>query len=114
MYVLINAALIVWWARERHAGRRHNALTCVGVPAAGIAVLASPYYYNLKPGQASPLDLVPWVLAGALVASVAYVAWVRAARPAQLAGAGRILAGESESVPTVPSSERMPAGMPTA
>jgi amino acid transporter len=113
MYVVINAALIVWSARERRAGRRHNPLTCVAVPAAGIAVLALPYYYNLKPGQASPLDLVPWVLAGAVVATVAYVAWVRGARPAQLADAGRILAGETTTVPAAPSPGGVPAGVGT-
>jgi amino acid transporter len=114
MYVLINAALIVWWWRERGVGRHHDPLTCVVVPAAGIAVLASPYYYNLKPGQASPLDLVPWVLAGAVVVSVAYVAWVRGARPAQLADAGRILAGETETVvAAAPTVGGMPAGVGT-
>lgn len=102
MYVLVNAALVVWFVREFRQGRRHNWLTCVVVPLLGIAVLASPFYYDLKPGQVSPLDLVPWVLAGTVVATVAYVAWVRVARRAQLANAGRILAGESD-VPTTPA-----------
>jgi amino acid transporter len=102
MYVLVNAALVVWFVREFREGRRHNWLTCVVIPLLGIAVLASPFYYDLKPGQVSPLDLVPWVLAGTVVAAVAYVAWVRVARRAQLANAGRILAGESD-VPTTPA-----------
>jgi amino acid transporter len=103
MYVLVNAALVVWWARERSAGRTHNPLTCIVVPLLGIAVLAAPYYYNLKPGQPSPLNAMPWVLAGIALAGAAFVAWVRATRPEQMADAGRILAGEAEAQPSEPA-----------
>jgi amino acid transporter len=97
MYVLVNAALVVWWARERAEARVHSALTCVAVPLAGIVVLAAPYYYTLKPGQPSPLDLVPWVTGGIVLLAIAFVAWVKTSRPEQLASAGRILAGEAEA-----------------
>jgi amino acid transporter len=97
MYVLVNAALVVWWVRERAAGRVHSALTSVAVPLAGIVVLAAPYYYTLKPGQPSPLDLVPWVTLGIALLAIAFVAWVKTSRPEQLASAGRILAGEAEA-----------------
>jgi amino acid transporter len=97
MYVLVNAALVVWWARERAEGRVHSPLACVAVPLAGIVVLAAPYYYTLKPGQPSPLDLVPWVTGGIALLAIAFVAWVKTSRPEQLASAGRILAGEAEA-----------------
>jgi amino acid transporter len=95
MYVLINAALIVWWARERSEGRHHNPIACVLVPLAGIVVLAAPYYYNLKPGQPSPLDDVPWALAVCVLIGTLFVAWVRAKRPDRMADAGQVLAGEA-------------------
>jgi amino acid transporter len=103
MYVLVNAALVVWWVRERADGRLHNPLACVVVPLAGIVVLAAPYYYNLKPGQPSPLDATPWVLAGIALAGAAFVAWVRATRPQRMADAGRILAGEADAEPQAPA-----------
>jgi amino acid transporter len=97
MYVLVNAALVVWWARERADGRVRSPLTCLAAPLAGIVVLAAPYYYTLKPGQPSPLDLVPWVTGGVALLSLAFVAWVKASRPDQMADAGRILAGEADA-----------------
>jgi amino acid transporter len=97
MYVLVNAALVVWWWRERRAGRGHGVVAHVVVPLAGIAVLASPYYYNLKPGQPSPLDLVPWGLALLAAVAAAFTALVRRRSPERLASAGRLLAGEADA-----------------
>jgi len=92
-----NAALVVWWWRERRAGREHGAVAHVVVPLAGIAVLASPYYYNLKPGQPSPLDLVPWGLALLAAVAVGFTALVRRRNPEHLATAGRVCAGEADA-----------------
>jgi amino acid transporter len=97
MYVLVNAALVVWWWRERRAGREHGVVAHVVVPLAGIAVLASPYYYNLKPGQPSPLNLVPWGLALLVALAASFTALVRRRSPEHLATAGRVLAGEADS-----------------
>jgi amino acid transporter len=101
MYVLVNAALVVWWWRERRASREHGVVAHVVVPVAGIAVLASPYYYNLKPGQPSPLDLVPWGLALLAAVAAGFTALVRRRSPDLLATAGRVIAGEADAS-TVP------------
>jgi amino acid transporter len=97
MYVLVNAALVVWWWRERRAGREHSVVGHVVVPLAGIAVLASPYYYNLKPGQPSPLDLVPWGLAILVAIAAGVTVLVRRRSPEHLATAGRVFAGEADA-----------------
>jgi amino acid transporter len=97
MYVLVNAALVVWWWRERRAGHQHGIVAHVVVPVAGIVVLASPYYYNLKPGQPSPLDLVPWGLALLAAVAAGFTALVRRRSPHLLATAGRVIAGEADA-----------------
>jgi len=90
-------------ARERRAGGAKSA-QCVAVPRRHRRV-AFPTT-NLKPGQASRWDLVPWVLAGAVLVSVAYVAWDSARAAGQLADAGRILAGRDGITPPAPSPRR--------
>jgi amino acid transporter len=95
MYILVNTALVILYFRDRRAGVRHNPLTWVGVPIVGSAVLAIPYYYNLKPGQVHPLNLIPWFLVAIGVLAVVYTVVIAVRRPDKVDHAGRILAGEA-------------------
>jgi amino acid transporter len=97
-YALVNVALILLYVRERRRGHRRSALADVVVPALGVVVLTLPYYYSLKPGQPSPLNLVPWLALGILALAAAYTASVLRRRPELTDTAGAVLAGEAADV----------------
>src|SRR5262249_19229563 len=61
MYLAANAALIVDWAKLRRRGVHKNPWLWVAVPVIGVAVLAIPVWGDLRPGQASPFDTLPWL-----------------------------------------------------
>jgi amino acid transporter len=60
MYLCANIALIVEWARLRRRGVRRNPWLWVVVPVIGVAVLAIPVWGDLRPGQVSPYNTLPW------------------------------------------------------
>jgi amino acid transporter len=98
MYALVNIALIVCWARARNGRGDEDwggVFGSVVVPLVGLAVLALPFYYNLKPGQVAPLDLTWVFLAGMVAIAAAYTAFVRARRPDLVDSAGSIMMGEA-------------------
>ena len=72
MYLMANVALVVEWARFRARGIRKNIWLWVVVPVIGVAVLAIPVWGDLRPGQASPYNILPWLTLGLIALGVVY------------------------------------------
>jgi hypothetical protein len=107
MYLLANLALIVEWAKFRRNGIRKNPWLWVVTPVIGIIVLAIPVYGDLRPGQPSPYNALPWLTLALVAVGVAYAVFLGATRPATLASAPALLEGD-ESLATDP----LPVGPP--
>jgi amino acid transporter len=101
MYLAANVALIVEWAKFRRRGIRKNPWLWVVVPVIGAAVLGVPIWGDLRPGQASPYNTLPWLTIGLIVVGVAYPLVLGAWRPRVLERAPALLEGE-ESLATDP------------
>jgi APA family basic amino acid/polyamine antiporter len=101
MYLMANAALVVEWARFRRRGIRKNPWLWLVTPVIGVAVLAIPVWGDLRPGQASPYNTLPWLTLGLLAVGVAYPLILGAWRPRVLEQAPALLEGE-ESLATDP------------
>lgn len=95
MYAMTNVSLVVLWFRERSQGRNRSPFTWLVVPILGAAVMAIPYWANLKSGQAPPYDLLPWYFAVLLIVGLVYTAWFNFRRPELIKNAGAIIMGES-------------------
>jgi amino acid transporter len=91
MYLMVNVCLVVKWVRDR--SDRGHWFTNVVVPVLGIGVLAIPVWGDLKPGQPSPYDALPWLTACLIAAGVLYAGYLRVARPEALAAAPALLEG---------------------
>jgi amino acid transporter len=106
MYLAANAALIVDWARLRRRGEHKSVWLWVVVPVIGIVVLAIPVWGDLRPGQPSPYNTLPWLTLALIAAGVIYQFVLGAVRPAALTMAPALLEGEENqasaesSVPT--------------
>jgi amino acid transporter len=105
MYLAANVALIVDWARLRRRGERKSVWLWVVVPVIGIAVLAIPVWGDLRPGQASPYNSLPWLTLALVAAGFIYQFVLGAVRPAALRMAPALLEGDEnqaseDSVPT--------------
>ncbi len=72
MYLVANVALIVEWAKFRARGIRKNPWLWVVVPVIGVAVLAVPIWGDLRPGQPSPYNILPWLTLGLVALGVIY------------------------------------------
>jgi amino acid transporter len=101
MYLVANLALIVEWAKFRRHGIRKNPWLWVVTPAVGIIVLAIPVYGDLRPGQPSPYNILPWLTLGLIAVGVIYALVLAATRPQALAQAPALLEGD-ESLATDP------------
>jgi drug/metabolite transporter (DMT)-like permease len=99
MFVAANAALIVFWFRERGRGNHRSVLTCVVIPAIGIVTLAAPFYSDFQPGQAAPYSYLPWFYLGLLVIGIGYVSYLQRAKPGKITQAGSIIMGETPAEP---------------
>jgi amino acid transporter len=93
MYLAANVALIVEWARRRRAGDRRNPWLWVVVPVIGIAVLGIPVWGDLRPGQPSPYNILPWLTLALVAVGVAYALILGRLKPAALAQAPALLEG---------------------
>ncbi|HEY7015860.1 MAG TPA: APC family permease [Streptosporangiaceae bacterium] len=98
MFVAANAALIVFWFRERARGVRRSAVGCVVVPAIGVVALAAPFYSDFQPGQVAPYSYLPWFYLALVAIGVLYVVYLQRTKPAMIAQAGSIIMGESSPV----------------
>ena len=101
MYLVANAALVVEWVKFRRRGIHKNIWLWVVTPVVGVAVLALPVWGDLKPGQASPYNTLPWLTIGLILAGVAYALVLGAWRPDVLERAPALLEGE-DSLATDP------------
>jgi hypothetical protein len=63
MYLMANVALVVDFVKFRRGGVSKSPLLWVVVPLIGIVVLAIPVWGDLRPGQPSPLNNLPWLTA---------------------------------------------------
>jgi amino acid transporter len=101
MYLVANVALVVEWVKFRRNGIHKNVWLWVVTPVIGVAVLAIPIWGDLRPGQASPLNTLPWLTIGLIAAGIAYALILGWLRPNVLRNAPALLEGE-ESLETDP------------
>ena len=101
MYLAANVALIAEWVKFRRRGIRKNVGLWVVTPVIGIIVLAIPIWGDLRPGQPSPYNALPWLTLGLVAVGVVYAAVLAVARPAVLKRAPALLEGD-ESLPGDP------------
>jgi amino acid transporter len=99
MYLAANVALIVEWARLRRRGVAKNVWLWVVVPVIGIVVLAVPVWGDLRPGQPSPYNVLPWLTLALVAAGIVYQAVLARLRPGALAQAPALLEGEDGNAP---------------
>ena len=103
MYLAANIALIAEWAKLRRRGERKSFLLWVVVPVIGIAVLAIPIWGDLRPGQASPYNWLPWLTLALVAAGFCYQLVLGAVRPAALQMAASLLEGDEDQTPDTDS-----------
>ncbi|MDR2983826.1 MAG: APC family permease [Nocardiopsaceae bacterium] len=94
MYLVANVALIVEWAKFRRRGVHKNVWLWVVTPAIGVVILALPIWGDLRPGQASPLNTLPWLTIGLVAVGILYALILGAVRPQALERAPALLEGE--------------------
>ena len=105
MYLVANVALIVEWVKFRRHGIHKNAWLWLVTPIVGVAVLLIPIWGDLRPGQPSPFNTLPWLTLALIAVGVIYAVVLGIVRPDALERAPALLEGE-ESLETDP----MPAG----
>jgi amino acid transporter len=103
MYLAANVALIVEWARLRRRGVSKGFWLWVAVPVIGIAVLAVPVWGDLRPGQPSPYNTLPWLTLALVAAGFAYQLVLGAVRPDALRMAPALLEGDEDQAPEADS-----------
>ncbi len=101
MYLVANVALVVEWVKFRRRGIRKNPWLWVVTPVIGAIVLAIPIWGDLRPGQSSPYNVLPWLTIGLIAVGVIYALVLGAVRPQALANAPALLEGE-DSLATDP------------
>jgi amino acid transporter len=104
MYLVANVALVVNWARLRRRGERKSFWLWVAVPVIGIVVLAIPVWGDLRPGQPSPYNIMPWLALALIAAGIIYQFVLGRLRPQALANAPALLEGESDETPDASGS----------
>jgi hypothetical protein len=95
----------VEWAKFRRRGIHKNAWLWVVTPVIGVAVLAIPIWGDLRPGQPSPYNALPWLTLCLIAAGVVYALILGITRPDVLARAPALLEGEEAA-----ALDPMPAG----
>ena len=101
MYLVANVALIVEWVKFRRRGIHKNIWLWVITPVVGAIVLAIPIWGDLRPGQPSPYNILPWLTIGLIAVGVIYALVLGAVRPQVLERAPALLEGD-ESLATDP------------
>jgi amino acid transporter len=101
MYLVANVALIVEWVKFRRRGIHKNVWLWVVTPVIGAIVLAIPIWGDLRPGQPSPYNVLPWLTIGLIAVGVIYALVLGAVRPQVLERAPALLEGD-ESLATDP------------
>jgi hypothetical protein len=88
----------------RRRGVHKNVWLWVITPVIGVAVLAIPVWGDLRPGQPSPYNSLPWLTACLIAAGIVYSLVLSAFRPEALGRAPALLEGEED-----PEPDPMPA-----
>ncbi len=101
MYLVANAALVVEWVKFRRRGIRKSVWLWVVTPVIGVIVLGIPIWGDLRPGQPSPLNTLPWLTIGLVLVGIGYALVLGAWRPDVLQRAPALLEGE-DSLATDP------------
>ena len=102
MYLVANVALVVEWVKFRRRGIHKNVWLWVVTPVIGAIVLAIPIWGDLRPGQPSPFNVLPWLTLGLIAVGHRSTPLVLGAvRPQVLERAPALLEGE-ESLATDP------------
>lgn len=101
MYLVANVALVVEWAKFRRNGIHKNIWLWVVTPVIGVIVLALPIWGDLRPGQPSPFNTLPWLTIGLIAVGIGYALVLGAWRPQVLERAPALLEGE-DSLATDP------------
>jgi hypothetical protein len=99
--LVANVALIVEWVKFRRRGIHKNIWLWVITPVVGAIVLAIPIWGDLRPGQPSPYNVLPWLTIGLIAVGVIYALVLGAVRPQVLERAPALLEGD-ESLATDP------------
>jgi amino acid transporter len=107
MYLAANVALIVEWAKLRRRGVRKNPWLWVVVPVIGVAVLAIPVWGDLRPGQPSPYNTLPWLTIALVAAGTIYALVLARLRPRVLEQAPALLEGGGEGEDPAPDPLRV-------
>jgi hypothetical protein len=94
-------ALVVEWAKFRRRGIHKNIWLWVVTPVIGAAILALPIWGDLRPGQASPYNTLPWLTIGLVAVGIIYALVLGVWRPQVLERAPALLEGE-DSLSTDP------------
>jgi amino acid transporter len=106
MYLAANVALVVEWAKFRRRGIIKNFWLWVVTPVIGVVVLAIPVWGDLRPGQPSPYNTLPWLTLALVAVGVIYPFVLKARRPEALDRAPALLEGdESLAVDPLPIGE---------
>src|SRR5215469_6213187 len=101
MYLMANVALVVEWTKFRARGIHKNIWLWVVVPVIGVVILAVPVWGDLRPGQPSPYNILPWLTLGLIAVGFVYALILGVTRPEALERAPALLEGD-ESLATDP------------
>jgi len=101
MYLVANVALVVEWVKFRRRGIHKNVWLWIVTPVIGAIVLAIPIWGDLRPGQPSPYNVLPWLTIGLIAVGVIYALVLAAVRPQALERAPALLEGD-QSLATDP------------
>jgi amino acid transporter len=101
MYLAANVALVVEWVKFRRRGIHKNIWLWIVTPVIGALVLAIPIWGDLRPGQPSPYNTLPWLTIGLIAVGVIYAVVLGMVRPGALERAPALLEGD-ESLATDP------------
>jgi amino acid transporter len=103
MYLAANVALIVDWIKLHRRGIRKNPWLWVVTPVIGVLVLAIPVWGDLKPGQPSPYNALPWLTLALIAVGIAYPLILARLRPRVLERAPALLeGGEDQAAEPLP------------
>lgn len=97
IYILISIAVIRFYRREHPS---EFSLFRLGVlPVLTALIMLIPVYGQIRPVPAYPNNLVPYILVAWMLVGAAYLAFLRAKRPALIEAMGRVFEDAPEAAP---------------
>jgi amino acid transporter len=92
VYFLANLALPFYYRKFRP--QEFNVVKHLILPVLGLAAIAVPVYYLVKPGQAAPYDWFPYAALAIVIIAVSYAFILNRRDPTLADRAGSIVADE--------------------